>query len=47
LIRSRVVAARNVQLRRFYDEKIYTNAQMGPSHILAHVTGLYLAKEHI
>jgi magnesium chelatase family protein len=26
----RVVAARNVQLRRFFDEKIYTNAQMGP-----------------
>ena len=36
LIRSRVVAARNVQLRRFYDEKIYTNAQMGPSHIRKH-----------
>ena len=27
---SRVVAARNIQLRRFFDEHIYTNAQMGP-----------------
>jgi magnesium chelatase family protein len=33
MIRARVIAARNVQLRRFYDEKIYTNAQMGPSHL--------------
>lgn len=33
IIRTRVVAARNVQLRRFYDEHIYTNAQMGPRHI--------------
>jgi magnesium chelatase family protein len=32
-IRIRVVAARNVQLRRFFDEKIYTNAQMGPRHL--------------
>jgi magnesium chelatase family protein len=32
-IRMRVVAARNVQLRRFFDEKIYTNAQMGPRHL--------------
>jgi len=30
MIRARVVGARNVQLRRFFDEKIYTNAQMGP-----------------
>src|SRR5512134_1554902 len=30
VIRHRVVAARNVQLRRFFDEKIYTNAQMPP-----------------
>jgi magnesium chelatase family protein len=30
VIRHRVVDARNVQLRRFYDEKIYTNAQMPP-----------------
>ena len=29
----RVVAARNVQLRRFFDEGIYTNAQMGPRHL--------------
>ena len=29
-IRQRVVAARNVQLRRFFDEHIYSNAQMGP-----------------
>src|SRR5678810_1073342 len=29
-IRQRVVTARNVQLRRFFDEHIYTNAQMGP-----------------
>jgi len=29
-IRYRVVAARNVQLRRFFDEHIYSNAQMGP-----------------
>jgi magnesium chelatase family protein len=32
-IRIRVVAARNVQLRRFFDDKIYTNAQMGPRHL--------------
>jgi magnesium chelatase family protein len=32
-IRHRVVAARNVQLRRFFDEHIYTNAQMGPRHL--------------
>ena len=32
-IRMRVVAARNIQLRRFYDERIYTNAQMGPRHL--------------
>lgn len=35
-IRVRVVAARNVQLRRFFDEKIYTNAQMGPRHLRKH-----------
>jgi magnesium chelatase family protein len=29
-IRYRVVAARNTQLRRFFDEHIYSNAQMGP-----------------
>ena len=29
----RVVVARNIQLRRFFDEHIYTNAQMGPRHI--------------
>src|SRR5687768_16577901 len=33
MIRGRVVTARNVQLRRFCDEKIYTNAQMGPRHL--------------
>jgi magnesium chelatase family protein len=32
-IRHRVVAARNIQLRRFFDEHIYTNAQMGPRHL--------------
>jgi magnesium chelatase family protein len=32
-IRLRVVTARNLQLRRFFDEKIYTNAQMGPRHL--------------
>jgi magnesium chelatase family protein len=32
-IRYRVVAARNVQCRRFFDEHIYTNAQMGPRHL--------------
>jgi magnesium chelatase family protein len=32
-IRHRVVAARNVQLRRFFDDHMYTNAQMGPRHI--------------
>ena len=32
-IRHRVVAARNTQLRRFFDEHIYSNAQMGPRHI--------------
>jgi len=35
-IRTRVMAARSVQLRRFYDERIYTNAQMGPQHIRKH-----------
>ena len=29
-IRYRVIAARNTQLRRFFDEHIYSNAQMGP-----------------
>jgi magnesium chelatase family protein len=29
-IRHRVVAARNTQLRRFFDEHIYSNSQMGP-----------------
>ena len=33
IIRYRVVAARNTQLRRFFDEHIYSNAQMGPRHI--------------
>mgnify|MGYP003394119598 CR=1 FL=1 len=33
VIRTRVVNARNVQLRRFYDEKIYSNAQMSPRHL--------------
>jgi len=33
MIRTRVIAARGVQFRRFYDERIYTNAQMGPRHI--------------
>jgi magnesium chelatase family protein len=33
VIRMRVIAARNLQLRRFFDEKIYTNAQMGPRHL--------------
>jgi len=33
MIRTRVIAARSVQFRRFYDDKIYTNAQMGPRHI--------------
>ena len=32
-IRHRVIAARNAQLRRFFDEHIYSNAQMGPRHI--------------
>ena len=32
-IRIREVAARNVQLRRFFDEKIYTNAQMAPRQL--------------
>ena len=29
-IRYRVIAARNIQLRRFFDEHVYSNAQMGP-----------------
>ena len=33
MIRYRVVAARNTQVRRFFDEHIYSNAQMGPRHI--------------
>ena len=36
VIRMRVVAARNVQLRRFFDEHIYTNAQMSPRHLRKH-----------
>jgi len=32
-IRTRVMSARGVQQRRFYDEHIYTNAQMGPRHL--------------
>jgi magnesium chelatase family protein len=32
-IRQRVIMARNTQLRRFFDERIYSNAQMGPRHI--------------
>ena len=32
-IRTRVIAARSVQLRRFFDDHIYTNAQMGPRHL--------------
>jgi magnesium chelatase family protein len=32
-IRMRVVAARNLQQRRFFDERIYTNAQMGPRQL--------------
>jgi magnesium chelatase family protein len=35
-IRTRVIAARSVQLRRFFDEHIYTNAQMGPRQIRKH-----------
>src|SRR6185503_18511373 len=30
IIRHRVIAARNTQLRRFFDEHVYCNAQMGP-----------------
>jgi magnesium chelatase family protein len=33
IIRHRVVAARNTQLRRFFDEHFYSNAQMGPRQI--------------
>ena len=33
MIRARVLNARGTQLRRFFDEKIYTNAQMAPLHI--------------
>ena len=36
VIRARVVAARSTQLRRFFDERIYTNAQMGPRHMRKH-----------
>jgi magnesium chelatase family protein len=36
MIRHRVMAARAVQFRRFYDEKSYTNAQTGPRHIRKH-----------
>ncbi len=32
-IRHRVVGARNTQIRRFFDEHIYSNAQMGARHI--------------
>ena len=32
-IRHRVMTARNIQLRRFFDEKVYSNAQMAPRHI--------------
>ena len=33
IIRMRVIAARNVQSRRFFNEGIYTNAQMSPRHL--------------
>ena len=33
IIRTRVMSARSVQQRRFYDDHIYTNAQMGPRHL--------------
>ncbi len=33
IIRQRVVAARNIQLKRFNGKKIYCNAQMGPKEI--------------
>ena len=36
VIRARVIGARSLQLRRFYDDHIYTNAQMGPRHIRKH-----------
>ena len=36
IIRQRVVVARNVQLRRFFDEHIYSNAQMGSAQIRKH-----------
>src|ERR1043166_2522122 len=29
-IRHRVIAARNIQLRHFFDEHLYSDAQMGP-----------------
>src|ERR1044071_1813886 len=32
-IRQRVIQAREIQLRRFFDEHIYSNAQMGTRHI--------------
>jgi len=35
-IRTRVMSARGVQQRRFSDEHIYTNAQMGPRHLRKH-----------
>jgi magnesium chelatase family protein len=35
-IRDRVVTARNIQLRRFFDERMYMNAQMGPAQIRKH-----------
>jgi len=35
-IRARVIEARSIQLRRFFDDPIYMNAQMGPRHLRKH-----------
>ena len=45
-IRSRVVAARSVRLHRFYDEHIYTNAQMGTAATQVLRTHGRLRKDH-
>jgi len=45
-IRHRVIAARNTQLRRFFDEHIYSNAQMGP-RLIRKFCVLSPACEHI
>src|SRR5207302_9027329 len=46
-IRHRVVAARHTQLRRFFDEHIYSNPQTGPRHIRNYCVLIPDCEKHI